>query len=184
VTYSRIGTEQQILNYTIHNNTNDGYKNAIQKRHQMIYIFPIILITLAMMSFLRAAIFYLLARKASLSLHRLLFKKIVNASAKFFSKHYIGNILNRFSEDLLYVDERVPFSMYMILEVRIYLITSNSVFNKLNLGICRHNWNNDSDGICKHNISHNFPSILYTSCRNNNILSKNRKNSETIRNFE
>ncbi|CAH1368157.1 unnamed protein product [Tenebrio molitor] len=111
-----IGTEQQILNYTIHNNTNDGYKNAIQKRHQMIYIFPIILITLAMMSFLRAAIFYLLARKASLSLHRLLFEKIVNASAKFFSKHYIGNILNRFSEDLLYVDERVPFSMYMILE--------------------------------------------------------------------
>jgi ABC-type multidrug transport system fused ATPase/permease subunit len=147
----------------------------------MIYILPIILITLAIMSFLRAGIFYLLARKASLSLHRLLFEKIVHASAEFFSKHYTGNILNRFSEDLLYVDERVPFSMYMILEVRIYLI--NSVF-KLNLGICRHNWNNDSNDICKPNISHNFPSILYTSCRNNNILPENRKNSETIRNFE
>jgi ABC-type multidrug transport system fused ATPase/permease subunit len=134
------------------------------------------------MSFLRAGIFYLLARKASLSLHRLLFEKIVHASSEFFSKHYTGNILNRFSEDLLYVDERVPFSMYMILEVRIYLI--NSVLKKLNLGICRNNWNHDSDGIRKHNISHNLSSILYTSCRNNNIMHKTRKNSETIRNFE
>jgi ABC-type bacteriocin/lantibiotic exporter with double-glycine peptidase domain len=112
----RIDTEQQILYHTIHNNTNDSYKNLIEKRHQMIYIFPIILITVAIMSFLRAGIFYLLAKKASLSLHRLLFEKVVNASAQFFSEHYIGNILNRFSEDLLYVDERVPLSMYLALE--------------------------------------------------------------------
>jgi ABC-type multidrug transport system fused ATPase/permease subunit len=178
----RIDTEQQILYHTIHNNTNDSYKNLIEKRHQMIYIFPIILITVAIMSFLRAGIFYLLAKKASLSLHRLLFEKVVNASAQFFSEHYIGNILNRFSEDLLYVDERVPLSMYLALEVRIYMI--KSFFIKLNLDICRNNWNHDTNGIRKHNISHNFPSIWYTSSRNNNIFSKNRKNSKTIRNFK
>ncbi|CAH1368259.1 unnamed protein product, partial [Tenebrio molitor] len=68
------------------------------------------------MSFLRPVILYLLAKKASISLHGLLFEKIVNASMGFFSSHYVGNILNRFSEDLVYVDERVPYSMYLGLE--------------------------------------------------------------------
>jgi ATP-binding cassette subfamily C (CFTR/MRP) protein 4 len=94
----------------------------MQNRHQMIYLFPIISVTVAILSFLRSVIFYLLARKASISLHGLLFERIMNASMGFFSTHYIGNILNRFSEDLLYVDERVPYSMYLVLGVRIYII--------------------------------------------------------------
>jgi ABC-type bacteriocin/lantibiotic exporter with double-glycine peptidase domain len=122
-TNSRINTEQRILNYTIYNDTDsDSYKNSMRNRYQMIYLFPIISVTVALMSFLRSVIFYLLARKASISFHSLLFERIVNASMGFFSCHYIGNILNRFSEDLVYVDERLPYSMYMVLEVRTYII--------------------------------------------------------------
>jgi ATP-binding cassette subfamily C (CFTR/MRP) protein 4 len=122
-THFRINSEQRILNYTIYNDTDsDSYKNSMRNRHQMIYLFPTISVTVALMSFLRPVIFYLLARKASISLHALLFERIVNASMDFFNSHYTGNILNRFSEDLLYVDERVPYSMYMVLEVRIYII--------------------------------------------------------------
>ncbi|CAH1368253.1 unnamed protein product [Tenebrio molitor] len=111
-----INTEHRIFNYTIYNDThNDSYKNSMQNRHQMIYLFPIISVTVAILSFLRSVIFYLFARKASISLHGLLFERIVNDSMGFFSTHYIGNILNRFSEDLLYVDERVPYSMYLVL---------------------------------------------------------------------
>jgi ABC-type multidrug transport system fused ATPase/permease subunit len=122
-TYSRINTEQQILKYTIYNNTDgDNYKNLLQNRHQMIYLFPIISVTVGIMSFLKAVIFYLLVRKALVSLHGLLFERIVNASMRFFSSHYTGNILNRFSEDLVYVDERVPYSLYLSLEVRTYII--------------------------------------------------------------
>jgi ATP-binding cassette subfamily C (CFTR/MRP) protein 4 len=94
----------------------------MRNRDQMIYLFPIISVTVALMSFLRPVILYLLAKKASISLHGLLFEKIVNASMGFFSSHYVGNILNRFSEDLVYVDERVPYSMYLGLEVRTYII--------------------------------------------------------------
>jgi ABC-type bacteriocin/lantibiotic exporter with double-glycine peptidase domain len=88
----------------------------------MIYLFPIISVIVTILSFLRSVIFYLLARKASISLHGLLFERIVNASMEFFSTHYTGNILNRFSEDLVYVDERVPYSMYLLLEVSTYII--------------------------------------------------------------
>jgi ABC-type multidrug transport system fused ATPase/permease subunit len=120
-TYSRINTEQRILNYTIYNDTDgDSYQDSMRHRQQMIYLFPIISVTVALMSFLRPLIFYLLARKASMSLHGLLFERIVNASLEFFSSHYIANMLNRFSEDLLYVDGRVPYSMYLVLEVRTY----------------------------------------------------------------
>jgi ABC-type multidrug transport system fused ATPase/permease subunit len=154
----------------------------MRNRHQMIYLFPIISVTVALMSFLRPVIHFLLARKASISLHRLLFEKIVNASMRFFSSHYIGNILNRFSEDLLYVDERVPLSMYMVLEVRTYL--HNIVFNKIVLDICRNSWSNDSNGIGKSNIPYNMLNILYISHRNNYILPKNWKNSEAIRTFK
>jgi ATP-binding cassette subfamily C (CFTR/MRP) protein 4 len=122
-TYSRINTEQRILNYTIYNNTDgENYKNLLQNRHQMIYLFPIISVTVGIMFFLKAVIFYLLLRKALISLHGLLFERIVNASMRFFSTHYTGNILNRFSEDLVYVDEIVPFSLYFSLEVRTYII--------------------------------------------------------------
>jgi ATP-binding cassette subfamily C (CFTR/MRP) protein 4 len=122
-TFSRINAEQQIVNYTIYNDTDsDNYKNLMRNRQWMIIFFPIISVTVAVLSFSRPVIFSLLARKASISLHGLLFERIVNASMRFFSSHYIGNILNRFSEDLLYVDEKLPYSLYLILEVRIYIL--------------------------------------------------------------
>jgi ATP-binding cassette subfamily C (CFTR/MRP) protein 4 len=122
-TFSRINAEQQIVNYTIYNDTDsDNYKNLMRNRQWMIIFFPIISVTVAVLSFSRPVIFSLLARKASISLHGLLFERTVNASMRFFSSHYIGNILNRFSEDLLYVDEKLPYSLYLILEVRIYIL--------------------------------------------------------------
>jgi hypothetical protein len=48
---------------------------------------------------------------------------------EFFSDHYLGHILNRFSEDLLYIDERVPYSLYLGLEVRFYM-------NVVSINIC------------------------------------------------
>jgi ATP-binding cassette subfamily C (CFTR/MRP) protein 4 len=119
----RINTEQRILNYTIYNDTDsDNYKNSMQNRHQMIYLFPIISVTLTIMSLLKPVLLCQFTRKVSISLHKLLFERIVNASMDFFSSHYVGNILNRFSEDLVCVDERVPNSMYTGLEVRIYIM--------------------------------------------------------------
>ncbi|KAJ3632488.1 hypothetical protein MTP99_009493 [Tenebrio molitor] len=110
-------TEQKIINYTNYNTTgNENYINAIKQRSQMIYLFPVALGMVSIITFLKGALHYLLARKASINFHTLLMEKVLNASMEFFSDHYLGHILNRFSEDLLYIDERVPYSLYLGLE--------------------------------------------------------------------
>jgi hypothetical protein len=61
----------------------------------------------------------------------------------FFYTHYVGNILTRFSEDLLFVDEIVPYSMYLFLNVRFYVFI---VLNNFGLGICAGCWNRSLSG--------------------------------------
>ncbi|KAJ3632643.1 hypothetical protein MTP99_009636 [Tenebrio molitor] len=51
----------------------------------------------------------------------------------FFSSHYVGNILNRFSEDLVCVDERVPNSMYTGLETFAETIGVTILMGSVNL---------------------------------------------------
>ncbi|CAH1368151.1 unnamed protein product [Tenebrio molitor] len=110
-------TDQKIINYTNHNITgNEHYINALKERSQMTYLFPVAIGMVSIITFLKGALHYLLARKAPINFHTLLMEKVLNASMEFFSDHYLGHILNRFSEDLLYLDERFPYSLYLGLE--------------------------------------------------------------------
>jgi hypothetical protein len=69
----RIITEQKIINYTNYNTTgNENYINAIKERSQMIYLFPVALGIVSIITFLKGALHYLLARKASINFHTLL----------------------------------------------------------------------------------------------------------------
>jgi ATP-binding cassette subfamily C (CFTR/MRP) protein 4 len=109
---SRLKTEEQIVNYATYNNSErENYEQAIQERRKMIYLLPVVLVIVAATTFLQGTIFFRLATKASINFHRLLATTVIDASIDFFYTHYVGNILNRFSEDLLFVDEIVPYSM-------------------------------------------------------------------------
>jgi ABC-type bacteriocin/lantibiotic exporter with double-glycine peptidase domain len=83
----------------------------------MIYLLPLILVIVAVTKFLQGTIFFRLAAKASINFHRSLATTDIDASLEFFHIHYVGNILNRFSEDLLYIDEIVPYSIYIFLNI-------------------------------------------------------------------
>ncbi|CAH1367993.1 unnamed protein product [Tenebrio molitor] len=130
---SRLKTEEQIVNYTTYNNSErENYEQAIQERSKMIYLLPVVLVIVAATTFLQGTIFF---RLASINFHRLLATTVIDASMDFFYTHYVGNILNRFSEDLLFVDEIVPYSMYLFLNgfvqvvgIAVFLGTINRTF--------------------------------------------------------
>jgi ATP-binding cassette subfamily C (CFTR/MRP) protein 4 len=118
----RINIEHNLLNYTLHNMTNnEKFENINQKRRLMIYIFPAILASTAILMILRAIVFFLMAKKASISIHKQVATKVINASMQFFDNNFVGNILNRFSEDLLYVDEKVSDSLFSVIDVSLVL---------------------------------------------------------------
>jgi ABC-type multidrug transport system fused ATPase/permease subunit len=179
---SRINTEQQIINCTNYNTTaNENYESAIEERLQMTYLFPVALGILSIMTFLKGAVYFLLARKASINFHSVLMEKVTKAPMEFFRNHYLGHILNRFSEDLLYIDEKVPYSQYLALEVRFYFCRFSI---DMSLGHCRSGGSHSSDGYSKYDVSDGFIRILHTSSGDIYILFETWNSSKTTRNFQ
>ncbi|XP_063924488.1 ATP-binding cassette sub-family C member 4-like [Zophobas morio] len=103
-----IRTEQLIFK-------NSTTTKALENRQRMIYVLPILIIAATVLFIVNTTLYWFLAKKASISIHKLLLSKIVNSSIEFFNSHFAGNILNRFSEDMLYLDEFVPRTFYDML---------------------------------------------------------------------
>ncbi|KAJ3652702.1 hypothetical protein Zmor_018644 [Zophobas morio] len=99
------------------NNATDKeiYTEANEKRHQMVIFLPIVISTATVVMSLNTYIFWVLAAKASLKIHNLLFAKVVHSFMQFFDKNRIGIILNRFSEDILYIDEMLPLTFFLLM---------------------------------------------------------------------
>ncbi|KAJ3632493.1 hypothetical protein MTP99_009498 [Tenebrio molitor] len=137
-------TEEQITNYETYNNSKgENYEQAIQERSKMIYLLPLVVVIVAVTTFLQGTIFFRLATNASINFHRSLATTVIDASMEFFHIHYLGNILNRFSEDLLFIDEIVPYSMYLFLNgfvqvigITFFLGTINRAFLVVALTLC------------------------------------------------
>ncbi|KAJ3652714.1 hypothetical protein Zmor_018654 [Zophobas morio] len=99
------------------NNVTDKaiYIEANEKRHQMLIFLPIVIAVTTILMSLNTCFFWVLAAKASLKLHNLLFSRVVHSFMQFFDKNRIGIILNRFSEDILYIDEIVPLTFFLLM---------------------------------------------------------------------
>jgi ATP-binding cassette subfamily C (CFTR/MRP) protein 4 len=83
----------------------------------MVFLIPLLALLVGVFMMLKATIFFLFVKKASLSIHELVVGKIIGASIEFFDSNLIGNIFNRLSEDLLYIDEKIPLSFSVVVEV-------------------------------------------------------------------
>ncbi|RZC33809.1 ABC membrane domain containing protein, partial [Asbolus verrucosus] len=132
--YCRFNIEHSIVNYTAINcTTSQGYKKAIEARIVMCYLYPMVIIIATIMVFMKAFANYNLAKKASMNVHQLIAKKILYASTTFFNSNFVGNILNRFSKDLLSIDEIIPITVYNLFEPSLKLIALLIITSTLNV---------------------------------------------------
>ncbi|XP_044262780.1 cystic fibrosis transmembrane conductance regulator-like [Tribolium madens] len=80
-------------------------KNIIA-RHIALFMIYLIFIVISNVNFL------IFIKKASIKLYKFLSQAVLNADLAFFSKNLSGQVLSRFSRDLLVLDEILPFLYY------------------------------------------------------------------------
>ncbi|XP_074030609.1 ATP-binding cassette subfamily C member 4 [Leptinotarsa decemlineata] len=80
-------------------------------------LYSILLIASVLLEVLKSILIMQFTYKASINLHKAMMKSIIHAGMSFFDSYFIGNILNRFSQDLNIVDEVLPMFLSIFIAV-------------------------------------------------------------------
>lgn len=88
------------------------------KSSQTLNIYTILMISSSLLDLLRRYIILKFAITASRNSHGKMVKSLISTIMSFFDNCFIGNILNRFSQDLSVIDDRLPMAMDGLLGVR------------------------------------------------------------------
>lgn len=111
--------------FAISNTTNFDNSKLNERNTVQIY-FTLLLLGTMIFSLLQSMSFFYFVTKASNTLHKNCFNKIMRASMKFFDFNLIGSILNRFAKDIGIIDEYLPNAYYEV--VRIFFILLGILF--------------------------------------------------------
>lgn len=65
-------------------------------------------LVLFILAFARSMSFFVLCLNCSIQLHNLIFSKLLRAPLSFFETNPLGRILNRFTRDVGFIDQRIP----------------------------------------------------------------------------
>ncbi|XP_057668380.1 ATP-binding cassette sub-family C member 4-like isoform X1 [Diorhabda carinulata] len=83
--------------------------------------YTIMLVTAVFIQVIKTYTFLNFCRRASIKIHKVMIRNVIYAVMSFFDTHFIGNILNRFSQDIINVDENLPYQLLAFLETIIYV---------------------------------------------------------------
>ncbi|CAG9858555.1 unnamed protein product [Phyllotreta striolata] len=111
--------QNSTLNQTIANQTtvNQTLLELEEQASLRLHLYSGSIFLLALLNLIRTYSVLELSRRASVNIHKVIIKKIINARMAFFDTHFLGNILNRFSNDFCNVDEQIPFVIFEVLRV-------------------------------------------------------------------
>ncbi|KAI2474106.1 ATP binding cassette (ABC) transporter subfamily C member [Diabrotica virgifera virgifera] len=82
-------------------------------------MYTVMVILSLVLELLKTFAFLDFCKRASINIHKAMIKNVLHSVMAFFDTHFIGNILNRFSQDVINVDENLPFQLLNCLEVAI-----------------------------------------------------------------
>lgn len=106
---------EQLDNGTLNNST--GQSSKIMDRDQIysqeFYVIAssVIVFSIFVIGIIRSFSFYSICLKSSQRLHDRIFSALIRASMRFFDTNPSGRILNRFSKDMMALDEQLPKAM-------------------------------------------------------------------------
>ncbi|XP_057665340.1 ATP-binding cassette sub-family C member 4-like isoform X1 [Diorhabda carinulata] len=147
VTQAALSYSEKVVSYWVNNEPNVSnlvysnktdtkeYYDVIQKRNFYLTLYYILIIVGFILISARIYLNIFFALRASFKLHKKMSRSVVNAFMSFFDKHLMGNIINRFSKDLLTMDEVIPLNIYeifrqtlAILGILYLIISVNTLF--------------------------------------------------------
>lgn len=122
------------VNYSsvLSNNTEEieELNGAIATEKFQIHMYSIMIFISTAAALVKTYVLLSYCRRASINIHKSMLASILKAPMIFFDTHFIGNILNRFSQDMNNVDEMLPFVFTECFRVR-----NRNYFSKQNIFI-------------------------------------------------
>ncbi|XP_056631141.1 ATP-binding cassette sub-family C member 4-like [Diorhabda sublineata] len=114
--------EEFILNRTaMTQNQNETYhlliklENIETEATKTLNIYTMLLIASIVFEFMKSYFFFKFGTNASIGLHKAMLQSVVFGKMAFFDTFFVGNILNRFSQDLSVVDEHLPMILALLI---------------------------------------------------------------------
>ncbi|KAJ7360186.1 Multidrug resistance-associated protein 4 [Desmophyllum pertusum] len=101
--------EQYLMAISSDNNTTSSDVQQLD-RNLYLGIYSVFVVCLLFFTLLRTQLFFKLTILASRKLHLRMFSALLRAPSYFFDTNSIGRILNRFSKDMGFVDDMMPFT--------------------------------------------------------------------------
>nr|XP_023012687.1 probable multidrug resistance-associated protein lethal(2)03659 [Leptinotarsa decemlineata]XP_023012688.1 probable multidrug resistance-associated protein lethal(2)03659 [Leptinotarsa decemlineata]XP_023012689.1 probable multidrug resistance-associated protein lethal(2)03659 [Leptinotarsa decemlineata]XP_023012690.1 probable multidrug resistance-associated protein lethal(2)03659 [Leptinotarsa decemlineata] len=82
-------------------------EESVSAEQHTIKLYSIMIVVSTVFALIKTYAIFDFCRRASINIHKAMVRSIIFAVMSFFDTHFIGNILNRFSQDLLNIDEHL-----------------------------------------------------------------------------